>query len=144
MYVAFCQRTISNISNHNFVIISDSERDILNERPLKEDLLSSKSKVSQNSESTQSLKDSKYALLHTSAGEIKIELFPSIAPKAVENFATLAKQGYYDKVIFHRVIKGFMIQTGDPLGKASITSVLSRIYNHYHERSIVDVSISIH
>jgi peptidylprolyl isomerase len=43
-------------------------------------------------------------------------MFPDIAPKAVENFVTHAKNGYYDGVIFHRVIKGFMIQGGDPIG----------------------------
>lgn len=54
--------------------------------------------------------------LKTSMGDIKMRLFPEKAPKAVENFLTLANQGYYDNVIFHRVIKDFMIQTGDPTG----------------------------
>lgn len=54
--------------------------------------------------------------LKTSMGDIKMRFFPEKAPKAVENFLTLAKQGYYDNVIFHRVIKDFMIQTGDPTG----------------------------
>ena len=49
-------------------------------------------------------------------GEIKIRLFPEYAPKGVENFVELAKQGYYDGLIFHRVISAFMIQGGDPLG----------------------------
>jgi len=49
-------------------------------------------------------------------GDIHIRLFPEYAPKAVENFVGLSKKGYYNNVIFHRVIKGFMIQTGDPLG----------------------------
>ena len=49
-------------------------------------------------------------------GDIKIKLFPEKAPKTVENFITHAKNGYYDNVIFHRVIEGFMIQGGDPLG----------------------------
>lgn len=56
------------------------------------------------------------ATLHTTLGDIVLRLFPSIAPKAVENFVTHARNGYYDNVIFHRVIKSFMIQTGDPLG----------------------------
>jgi len=46
----------------------------------------------------------------------QIKLFPEFAPLAVENFATHVKNGYYNRHIFHRVIKGFMIQTGDPLG----------------------------
>lgn len=52
-------------------------------------------------------------------GEIKFVLFPDVAPKGVENFVTLAEQGYYDGVIFHRVIDGFMIQGGDPTGTGS-------------------------
>ncbi|MET3559079.1 peptidyl-prolyl cis-trans isomerase A (cyclophilin A) [Streptococcus rupicaprae] len=58
-------------------------------------------------------------LMHTSAGDITIKLFPEYAPLAVENFLTHAKEGYYDGVIFHRVIQGFMIQGGDPLGKGT-------------------------
>lgn len=52
----------------------------------------------------------------TTQGDITIKLFPELAPLAVENFLTHAKNGYYDGVIFHRVIEGFMIQGGDPLG----------------------------
>lgn len=52
----------------------------------------------------------------TSAGSIKIKLFPSLAPKAVENFVTHAKEGYYNGTKFHRVIEDFMIQGGDPKG----------------------------
>ncbi len=55
-------------------------------------------------------------ILKTSAGDITLKLFPEEAPLAVENFLTHAKNGYYDGIIFHRVIKGFMIQGGDPLG----------------------------
>lgn len=55
----------------------------------------------------------------TNKGEITLELFPNDAPKAVENFLTLAKKGFYDGVIFHRIIKGFMIQGGDPTGTGS-------------------------
>lgn len=55
----------------------------------------------------------------TTKGDIKMKLFPKIAPKAVENFMTHAKDGYYDGVIFHRVINEFMIQTGDPEGTGS-------------------------
>lgn len=55
--------------------------------------------------------------LHTSKGAIELELFETTTPKTVENFLTLAKAGFYDGVKFHRVIKGFMIQGGDPLTK---------------------------
>ena len=56
------------------------------------------------------------ATIKTNMGEIKIKLFPAEAPKTVENFTTHAKNGYYDGLIFHRVIKDFMIQGGDPTG----------------------------
>lgn len=51
--------------------------------------------------------------------EIKIELYPDKAPITVENFLKLVKRGFYDGLIFHRVIKGFMIQGGDPLGNGT-------------------------
>lgn len=56
------------------------------------------------------------AVMHTSLGDIKIRLFGDKAPKTVENFVTHAKNGYYNGIIFHRVINDFMIQGGDPLG----------------------------
>ena len=49
-------------------------------------------------------------------GIIKLELYPEVAPITVANFVKLAKEGFYDGLIFHRVIKGFMIQGGDPTG----------------------------
>lgn len=52
----------------------------------------------------------------TTAGEIKAELYPDIAPNTVSNFISLIQKGFYDGLIFHRVIKGFMIQGGDPDG----------------------------
>jgi peptidylprolyl isomerase len=55
-------------------------------------------------------------VLHTNQGDIELELYPDIAPKAVQNFVVKVNQGYYDHTIFHRVIKGFMIQGGDPTG----------------------------
>lgn len=56
------------------------------------------------------------AVIKTTMGDITIQLYPQEAPKAVENFITHAKAGYYDGIIFHRVIKDFMIQGGDPTG----------------------------
>jgi len=55
-------------------------------------------------------------VMKTSLGTIKLRLFPEFAPKTVENFVGLTKKGYYDGIIFHRVIDGFMIQGGDPTG----------------------------
>jgi cyclophilin family peptidyl-prolyl cis-trans isomerase len=56
------------------------------------------------------------ATLHTTAGDITFDFFPGDAPQAVNNFLFLAGQGFYDGVIFHRVIPGFVIQGGDPTG----------------------------
>ena len=55
-------------------------------------------------------------VLETNVGKIELKLFPKIAPKAVENFTTHVKEGYYNGIIFHRIIRGFMIQGGDPTG----------------------------
>ncbi len=58
----------------------------------------------------------KQVRITTTMGEIVVQFYPDTAPKAVENFLTLAGDGFYDNVIFHRVIETFMIQGGDPLG----------------------------
>lgn len=56
------------------------------------------------------------AVLHTTLGDIHLRLYRDLTPRTVENFVGLSKKGYYDNVTFHRVIKKFMLQTGDPLG----------------------------
>ncbi|KAH5765801.1 hypothetical protein HBI16_152590 [Parastagonospora nodorum] len=87
---------------------SKSSRDVHNEKPR----AAQKSK----SDSTALAASGTSAVLHTTLGDITLLLLPSIAPKAVENFTTHARRGYYNNVIFHRVIRKFMIQTGDPMG----------------------------
>ncbi len=57
------------------------------------------------------------AVIKTISGEMVIEFWPDVAPKTVENFKKLARQGFYDGTAFHRIVKGFMIQGGDPLTK---------------------------
>jgi peptidyl-prolyl cis-trans isomerase B (cyclophilin B) len=57
------------------------------------------------------------AVIRTSAGELALEFWPDVAPKTVENFKQLARQGYFNGTAFHRIVKGFMIQGGDPLTK---------------------------
>ncbi|KZF26828.1 peptidyl-prolyl cis-trans isomerase-like protein [Xylona heveae TC161] len=88
--------------------ISKSERDVQNEKPRN---LNARQQLEAKPAQTGS-----GAVLHTTYGDIRIRLYPEAAPKAVENFVTHAKNGYYNDVIFHRVIRKFMIQTGDPLG----------------------------
>ena len=61
-------------------------------------------------------KDEAEVILHTSKGDITVKLFPTLAPKASENFLKHAKDKYYDGLTFHRVIKDFMVQSGDPKG----------------------------
>jgi peptidyl-prolyl cis-trans isomerase B (cyclophilin B) len=60
---------------------------------------------------------SEIAIIKTTEGEMTLEFWPDVAPKTVENFKTLAKKGFYDGTCFHRIIKGFMVQGGDPLTK---------------------------
>jgi len=87
----------------------DTDRDVFNEKPSKEDII-----AATEHGGGQRLYES--ATLHTSMGDITIKLFPKECPKTVENFCVHAKNGYFNGHIFHRVIKQFMIQTGDPLG----------------------------
>ncbi|OCT45941.1 Peptidyl-prolyl cis-trans isomerase cyp15 [Cladophialophora carrionii] len=87
--------------------ISKSTRDVQNEKPR---IIGGKKKEEKKTESGTS------AVLHTTYGDIHIRLFPDKAPKAVENFVTHSRNGYYNNTIFHRVIRKFMIQCGDPLG----------------------------
>lgn len=67
-------------------------------------------------ENTQKMSKNKTIVFETNQGNIEIELWPSIAPKTVENMIGLIEKGYYDGIVFHRVIKNFMIQGGDPTG----------------------------
>ncbi|XP_047315913.1 peptidyl-prolyl cis-trans isomerase CYP71 [Impatiens glandulifera] len=86
-------------------------RDVFNEKPPADELLSA-SDIGKAS--TTSLPDT--VIMHTTMGDIHMKLYPEECPKTVENFTTHCRNGYYDNLIFHRVIKGFMVQTGDPLG----------------------------
>lgn len=106
LIVAYCwnKKRVYLFSNYEASLV---ERDILNEPP-EDDLVGNMDEGP--------VKLASAAILRTTMGDIKIKLFPEVTPKTVENFVTHARNGYYDNVIFHRVIKGFMVQTGDPLG----------------------------
>ena len=88
--------------------IVKSTRDVQNEKP--------RQVGSRTQAEVKPAESGSSATLHTTLGDIQVRLFPSAAPKAVENFVTHSKSGYYNNTIFHRVIRKFMIQGGDPLG----------------------------
>ncbi|XP_037952497.1 peptidylprolyl isomerase domain and WD repeat-containing protein 1 isoform X1 [Teleopsis dalmanni] len=93
--------------------LQDVDRDVFNEKPSKEDIIAVP-EGQDYEEGMQRLYEN--VILHTTMGDIHMKLFPKECPKSVENFCVHAKNGYYNSHIFHRVIKGFMIQTGDPTG----------------------------
>lgn len=86
------------------------DRDIYNEKPTREEVMA----AIEIEQQQKILNDS--ATIHTTMGDIHLKLYPQFAPKACENFCTHSKNNYYNNHIFHRVIKQFMIQTGDPTG----------------------------
>ncbi|KAM4638191.1 peptidylprolyl isomerase domain and WD repeat-containing protein 1 isoform 2-T2 [Amazona ochrocephala] len=88
---------------------AESDRDVFNEKPSKEEVM-----AATQAEGPKRVSDS--AIIHTSMGDIHVKLFPVECPKTVENFCVHSRNGYYNGHIFHRIIKGFMIQTGDPTG----------------------------
>jgi peptidylprolyl isomerase len=69
--------------------------------------------------SANAMADENTVVMETSQGNVVIQLRPDLAPKHVEQIKTLVKQGFYDGIVFHRVIDGFMAQTGDPTGTGS-------------------------
>lgn len=86
--------------------ISKSERDIQNEKPRN---LNARQQIE-----VKPAESGTAAVLHTTYGDIHLRLFPEAAPKAVENFVTHSKNGYYNNTIFHRVVRKFMIQVCMP------------------------------
>ncbi|KAK7483502.1 hypothetical protein BaRGS_00025301 [Batillaria attramentaria] len=90
----------------------DTDRDIFNEKPSKEEVLA----ATQDSGYT---RVSDGCTIHTTMGDIQCKLFAKECPKTVENFCVHSRNGYYNNHIFHRVIKSFMIQTGDPQGNGT-------------------------
>ncbi|CAI7604620.1 unnamed protein product [Penicillium pancosmium] len=89
--------------------ISKSSRDVLNEKP-------TETSGGNESNAPKAGESGTAAILHTTMGDIHLRLYPSAAPRTVENFVTHARRGYYNNTIFHRIIRKFMIQGGDPQG----------------------------
>jgi peptidyl-prolyl cis-trans isomerase B (cyclophilin B) len=93
------------------------------------------------------------AVIKTTAGDMVIEFWPDVAPKTVENFKKLAKEGFYDGTAFHRVIKGFMIQGGDPLTKDASKEdrwgtgdpgykIKAEFNDRHHDRGVISMARS--
>lgn len=91
------------------------------------------------------------AVLDTSDGQIVISFWPDAAPKTVENFETLAKKGFYDGTAFHRIMKGFMVQGGDPLSKDPTQeaswgtggpgyTIKAEFNNHSHQMGVISMA----
>lgn len=75
--------------------------------------------VNQPADTTPVTQEVRKVTIKTQRGEIKLELYPKVAPKTVENFITLTQKGFYNNLTFHRVVPGFVIQGGDPLGNGT-------------------------
>lgn len=123
--LAYEQRRLYVFSQYDVVGDPDAptdiltQRDIWNEAPSAQDYVASAASSGTPSDSIQQYLKSVTtvkAILRTTMGDIHLQLFAKQTPKTVENFVRLARSQYYDNVLFHRVLKGFMIQTGDPLG----------------------------
>jgi peptidyl-prolyl cis-trans isomerase B (cyclophilin B) len=93
------------------------------------------------------------AVIKTSEGDLVVEFWPDVAPNTVENFKKLAKQGFYNGTAFHRIIKGFMIQGGDPLTKDPTQEarwgtggpgyqIKAEFNSHSHQRGVLSMARS--
>jgi peptidyl-prolyl cis-trans isomerase B (cyclophilin B) len=87
------------------------------DEPKKETKEEPKKEQAAPKEENKTVNNNEVAVIKTSEGQMVVEFWPDVAPKTVENFKALAKKGFYDGTCFHRVIKDFMIQGGDPLTK---------------------------
>src|SRR5437660_5201316 len=91
------------------------------------------------------------AVIKTSEGEMVAEFWPDVAPNTVENFKTLARKGFYNGTAFHRIVKGFMIQGGDPLTKDPAKEsqygsgnagyrIKAEFNDHPHDRGVISMA----
>jgi peptidylprolyl isomerase domain and WD repeat-containing protein 1 len=121
--LAYGKRRFYAFSHYDPLVDGENEeqillaRDVLNEAPDASDILeASHLNRGEDPDAPVNLTTANNAVLRTTHGDITIKLFPKETPKTIQNFIGHAQSGYYDNVIFHRIIPGFMIQTGDPLG----------------------------
>lgn len=104
---------------------------------------------------TKEVNTKEVAVIKTTKGDMVIEFWPDVAPNTVENFKKLARSGFYDGTAFHRIIKGFMIQGGDPLTKDKSKEDLygtggpgyqikAEFNNRKHERGVISMARAAH
>lgn len=109
--------------------------------------------ASKNGSKGKNMANNEVAVIKTTEGDMVVEFWPEDAPKTVENFKTLARKGFYDGTCFHRVIKGFMIQGGDPLTKDPSKeaewgtggpgyTIKAEFNNHHHARGVISMARS--
>jgi cyclophilin family peptidyl-prolyl cis-trans isomerase len=106
----YCEKKTTSSENNNIAISGE-----INTTSTTSNTVNNK-EIKNNMENTFDKNKNHTAILHTTDGDITIEFTSQATPVTVENFVNLAKKGFYDNTIFHRVIKGFMIQGGDPTG----------------------------
>jgi peptidyl-prolyl cis-trans isomerase B (cyclophilin B) len=102
-------------------------------------------------EETSSMNSNKVAVIKTSEGDMVVEFWKDAAPNTIENFKKLARAGFYNGTIFHRIVKGFMIQGGDPLSKDAAKEdsygtggpgykIKAEFNDHPHQRGVISMA----
>jgi peptidyl-prolyl cis-trans isomerase B (cyclophilin B) len=110
-------------------------------------------KPSETKQETKTVTTNEVAVIKTTEGEMVIAFWPEVAPRTVENFKTLARKGFYDGTCFHRVIKDFMIQGGDPLTKDAAQearwgtggpgyNIKAEFNDRHHDRGVISMARS--
>ena len=105
------------IQQENSTLDKNNQEKKQNTNPNNENMKQKTENKENNANDNQTKSENTIALISTNFGDIKLKLFDKDAPNTVQNFVKLSKSGFYDNVKFHRVIKGFMIQSGDPNSK---------------------------
>ncbi|MBS0235855.1 MAG: peptidylprolyl isomerase [Proteobacteria bacterium] len=102
--------------------------------------------TSENGSKTSTADPNNIVIMELKSGTVTIELYPKSAPEHVNRIRTLVQQGFYDGVVFHRVIDGFMVQTGDPtgtgMGGSSLPNLKAEFNNTHHSKGVVSMARS--